>query len=259
MDFRALNDLIISDKYPLPCISDIFDALKGSRFFTSLDLKSAYHRFPVLEEHQHKTAFTWNDVQYKFLRAPFGLKNLPSQFQRVIHFIFQDCLFVKTFIDDAIIFSVNWNDHIKHVRIAIQKLNEAKLILNIPKCHFFKSSLLLLGFHINEYGHAIDYDHVSKIKDWPIPTTGKQMQAFLGFVNYFREHIPIMSTLTAPLDILRSQTKIPPKFWTNKCQQSFNKLKEILFAAPILGYPRFDLQFYIPTDASQVGIGAVLY
>ena len=88
MDFRALNDLISCDKYPLPLISDIFDALKGSKYFTSLDLKSAYHRFPVLAEHQHKTAFTWNDVQYKFLRAPFGLKNLPSQFQRVIHFVF---------------------------------------------------------------------------------------------------------------------------------------------------------------------------
>jgi transposase InsO family protein len=259
MDFRALNDLIEADKYPLPLIHDIFESLKGSNYFTSLDLESAYHRFPVLEGHQHKTAFTWNDIQYKFLRAPFGLKNLPSQFQRVINFIFQDCPFIKTFIDDAIVFSKDLKTHIIHVKIAISKLNKANLILNIPKCHFFKKSLLLLGFRVNSYGHAIDTNHICKIVDWKIPSTGKQIQSFLGFVNYFREHIPMVSKITAPLDELRSKSKIYSSDWNNNCQTSFRKLKEILFAAPILSYPDFNSPFFIGTDASAVGIGAVLY
>jgi hypothetical protein len=259
MDFRALNDLIISDKYPLPLIHDIFESLKGSKYFTSLDLKSAYHRFPVFPEHQHKTAFTWNNVQYKFLRAPFGLKNLPSQFQHVIHYIFKDCNFVQTFIDDAIIFSPTWELHIKHVKIAINILNKYKLILNIPKCHFFKTSLLLLGFRIDAYGHSIDPDHMNKSINWPIPTTGKQIQAFLGFVNYFREHIPMISKLTAPLDKLRSNIKITPIEWTTEQQDAFETLKKILFDAPSLSYPDFSLPFFIATDASNVGIGAVIY
>ena len=152
MDFRSLNDLISSDKYPLPLISDIFDALKGSKYFTSLDLKSAYHRFPVLEEHQHKTASTWNDVQYKFLRASFGLKNLPSQFQRVVHFVFQDCPFVRTFIDDAIIFSPDWDTHVQNVKQAITRLNEAKLILNVPKCHFSRPHFCCWDFVLTSTG-----------------------------------------------------------------------------------------------------------
>ena len=259
MDFRALNDLITSDKYPLPLISDIFEALNGSKYFTSLDLKSAYHRFPVLDEHQHKTAFTWNDIQYKFLRAPFGLKNLPSQFQRVIHFVFQDCPFVRTFIDDAIVFSSGWESHVQHVRQAIARLNEARLILNVEKCHFFQTSLLLLGFHIDSYGHSVDHEHAKKTVDWPVPTTGKQIQAFLGFVNYFREHIPMVSKITAPLDKLRTLQKIRPSGWTEDCQQAFDNLKSILFAAPALAYPDFKQPFFIATDASGVGIGAVLY
>ena len=259
MDFRALNDLITSDKYPLPLISDIFETLKGSKYFTSLDLKSAYHRFPVLAEHQHKTAFTWNDVQYKFLRAPFGLKNLPSQFQRVIHFVFQGCPFVRTFIDDAIVFSPDWESHVQHVKQAIARLNEARLILNVPKCHVFQTSLLLLGFRIDAYGHSIDHEHAKKAVDWPVPTTGKQVQAYLGFVNYFREHIPMVSKLTAPLDKLRTLKRITPSEWTADCQQAFNKLKSILFAAPALAYPDFSQPFFVATDASGVGIGAVLY
>jgi hypothetical protein len=81
-------------------------------------------------------------------------------------------------------------------------LNQAKLILNVPKCHLFKTSLVLLGFTVNEYGHAVDPEHSKKAINWPIPTTGKQIQAFLGFINYFREHIPMISRITAPLDEL---------------------------------------------------------
>ena len=259
MDYRELNALTESDKYPLPLISDIFEALRGSRYFTALDLKSAYHRFPVLKEHQHKTAFTWNDVQYKFLRAPFGLKNLPSQFQRVIHYVFQDCPFVRAFIDDAIVFSPDWDTHVKHVKAAIQRLNDAKLILNVEKCHFFKTSLVLLGFRVDAYGHSIDTEHIRRASNWPQPSTGRQVQAFLGFVNYFREHLPMASKLTAPLDTLRNLKRITAPDWTLDCQQSFDKLKEILFYGPALAYPDFNNTFLVATDASKTGIGAVLY
>ena len=259
MDFRELNKLVIADRYPLPLISDIFDALKGAKYFTSLDLLSAYHRFPVLAEHQHKTAFTWNDVQYKFLRAPFGLKNLPSQFQRVIHYVFQDCSFVRTFIDDAIVFSSDWDSHVQHVKEAIKRLNDAMLILNIEKCHFFKTSLRLLGFRIDTYDHSIDPDQAEKTVEWPIPRTGKQIQAYLGFVNYFREHIPTIHKLTAPLDRLRNTKRICTSEWAPECQNSFDKLKDILFAAPPLAFPDSNIPFLVATDASNTGIGAVLY
>ena len=259
MDFRALNALIECDKYPLPLISDIFEALRGSRYFTALDLRSAYHRFPVLQEHQHKTAFTWNDIQYQFLRAPFGLKTLPSQFQRVIHFVFQDCPFVRTFIDDAIVFSPDWESHVQHVKMAIQCLNRAKLILNVDKCHFFKTSLILLGFRIDAYGHSIDKERIRKVTDWPVPTKGKQVQAFLGFVNYFREHLPLVSKLTAPLDSMRNEKIIDKYMWTPECQDAFDRLKEVLFHGQTLAYPDFGTPFCVATDASNTGIGAVLY
>jgi hypothetical protein len=121
-DFRPLNALLPDDTFPLPRISDIFKALAGAVIFTTLDLKAAYNRFLIAPEDRHKTCFTWQDMQYVFARAPFGLKTLPSIFQRVIQIIIADIPFARAYIDDVIVFSQNLDEHADHVRQVVQAL-----------------------------------------------------------------------------------------------------------------------------------------
>jgi putative transposase len=135
-DFRPLNELLPNDAWPLPLISDIFEALAGAQVFSTLDLHQAYHRFPIAVGDRYKTAFTWNGVQYQFRGAPFGLKTLPSHFQRVMTLLFHDLEYVRVFIDDIVVFSKAWSDHAAHLKEVIRRLNQAKLILNVSKCHF---------------------------------------------------------------------------------------------------------------------------
>jgi len=258
LDFRPLNEILPNDCFPLPKISDIFESLAGAQYFSTLDLKSAYHRLPIHPDDQHKTAFTWNNIQYIFKRAPFGIKTLPAKFQRIITMLFQDLKYALPYLDDIVVFSKTLEEHLNQLKIVIGRLNDAKLILNIPKCKFVHLEVKLLGFIINKFGHRIDDSQIADVESWPIPTSKKQIQHYLGFFNYFREHVPMMSTLTAPLDTLRNCDNVP-KNWTASCDDAFNKLKHILKDCPILSFYDPSLELYIATDASNVGIGAALF
>ena len=185
LDPRHINRLLPDDRYPLPLIRDIYDSLRGSNIFTTLDLKSAFHRFQIYEADRHKTTFTHNGVQYMFQGCPFGLKPLSAKFQRVMAIIFHDLPFIQTFVDDIIVSSKSMDEHITHVQTAIQKLTEVNLILNPHKCHFAQQSVYLLGFCVSRTGIRLDERKLTNIQDWPIPTTGQQVQSFLGLVNYW--------------------------------------------------------------------------
>src|SRR5262249_52338179 len=148
--------------------------------FTTLDLQSAFNRFPIHEADQHKTAFTWKDAQYVFARAPFGLKSLPSKFQRVIHLITKDLPFVRAFMDDLVVFSTSVDEHTSHDCQVINALNKARLILNVPKCHSLQKEIKLLGFLVNQHGHSIDPQRLNIINSWGPPQSIKELQHFLG-------------------------------------------------------------------------------
>lgn len=258
LDPRPLNLLLEDDRFPIPCIRDIFGALTGAQIFTTLDLKAAYHRFQIHPEDQHKTAFTWNNVQWMFQGAPFGLKVLTSKFQRVMGIVLGGLSYVLMFVDDIIVFSQHIEDHAMHVIDVIRRLTKAGLILNPDKCNFARLQLLLLGFVVSKYGHQIDPNKLVNIKDWQPPTTSKQVQHYLGVFNYFREHVPLMSTLTASMDALRNASNVSA-VWKQEHQEAFDALKTLLPQLPPLAYPDFAKPFFVATDASNVGVGAVLY
>src|SRR5581483_11698862 len=142
------------------------------------------HRFPIAVGDRHKTAFTWDGTQYQFRAAPFGLKTLPSQFQRVMSVLLHGLDFVRVYIDDVVVFSASRDDHAAHLKEVLRRLNDAKLILNIGKCQFARLEVNLLGFRVNPYGRTIDSTQLANLADWPVPTTAKQLRSFLGFVNY---------------------------------------------------------------------------
>ncbi|SAM02503.1 hypothetical protein [Absidia glauca] len=258
LDPRHINNLLPDDKFPIPLIREIFEKLKNSRVFTTLDLKNAFHRFQIDPKDQHKTTFTHRDEQLMFQGCPFGLKPLSSKFQRVTSLILKDMNYATSFIDDIVVFSQDMHQHAKHVKAVIDKLTEVKLILNSDKCHFAQRSVNLLGFCVSEKGLTLDTRKVSNVQNWPRPQTGNDVEKFLGVINYFRDHIPMISSITAPLDKLRKKKSLA-KDWTDLCETAFQKLKIILTRTPILKYPQVNEPYYVATDASNDGIGAVLF
>ncbi|KAJ8651910.1 hypothetical protein O0I10_012518 [Lichtheimia ornata] len=134
LDPRLINEHLTDDKHRIPLITEIFDQLAGSKVYTTLDLASAFHRFPIKPEDRHKTAFTAPDgMRYMFKGCPFGLKPISSKFQRVMDKLFRDLPYVTTFVDDIIVFSKSKRDHVQHVTIVIDRLTEANLILQLKK------------------------------------------------------------------------------------------------------------------------------
>ncbi|SAL98522.1 hypothetical protein [Absidia glauca] len=258
LDPRHINLLLPNDRFPLPLIKDIFETLKGATVFTTLDLQNAFHRFQIAPADQHKTTFTHRGTQYMFQGCPFGLKPLSSKFQRVTNMILEDMPFATSFIDDIVVYSANINDHAKHVQQVINKLTSVNLILNPDKCHFAQQSVYLLGFCVSVKGLSLDTRKVTNVQKWPTPKTGNDIERFLGVINYFRDHIPKVSTLTAPLDRLRKEKKLGNK-WTPVCDTVFIKLKYVLTCTTVLKHPNLQLPFNVATDASNTGIGAVLF
>jgi len=257
LDPRPLNKLLPEDNHPVPLISDILQQIGGHAIYSTIDLTQAYHRLPITEEHQSLTAFMHRGTQYMFRRAPFGLKPLSSIFQRGMTRILGDLPFVLIFIDDIVIFSKTREEHAEQVKCVIDRLTKAKLIINKEKSHFFATQIILLGFVIDLQGKRVDPTKIANIHEWVPPTTGTQVQSVMGTFNFFREYIPLISTLAAPLDKYRTATK---PFKLNQDElDCFNALKMLLANAPILYFPDFAELFYVATDASNVGIGAVLY
>lgn len=259
LDPRHINKHLPDDVYPLPLIKDIFESMHGSTVFTTLDLKSAFHRFKIHPDDQHKTTFTHRGRQYMFQGAPFGLKPLSAKFQRVMHTIFHGLPYVNTFIDDVVVYSPDLHSHTTHVITAIQRLTDANLILNPKKCHWAQTAVYLLGFCISNHGYDLDHRKVCNVLEWSRPTSGHGVQKFLGIVNYFRAHLPNAAAMTAPLDALRNKEAITDKDWTPLHEKHFLLIKQQLQMNTILHYPDPNLPFYVATDASNYGIGAALY
>lgn len=258
LDPRELNNNLEEiDRFPLPLITDIIDKAAGHKYFTTIDLSQAYHRMPIDEESRKYTAFTYEGKQYVFAKAPFGLSPLVSHFQRGITKILGGLVHCSPYLDDCFIYGDTIEECQEQSAEVIKRLTAAGLIINRSKCNFLRSRISLLGFIIDRNGKSLDKNKLANIHTWAPPTNGKMIQRYLGMFNFFREFIPCYSTLTAPLDRLRN---VKYSFTLNKLEQScFDSLKELLQNAPILCFPDFHLPFYVATDASNLGLGAVLY
>ncbi|SAL96072.1 hypothetical protein [Absidia glauca] len=177
----------------------------------------------------------------------------------IVPIILKDIDHATSFIDDIVVFSQDINEHATHVQSVIEKLTELFLILNPDKCHFAQRSVNLLGFCVSDQGLTLDTRKVTNVQSWPRPQTGNEIEKFLGVINYFRNHIPMISNLTAPLDKLRKHKSLKND-WDDLCETAFvEKLKRILTCTPVLKYPKVNEPYYVATDASDVGIGAVLF
>ena len=263
-DFRALNKITKGDGYIFPWIEDILDTLAGAKIFSKMDAKSGYHQIDMKESDKEKTAFSCKLGTFEYNKMPFGLKNAPATFQRVMDNAFRDYLwkFVVVYMDDIIVFSQNEQEHSQHLRLVKQKLEEIKLVLNLEKCQYFRREIEVLGHWITEKGVSITPSRIKAIQNLKLPTTKTELQSFLGLINFCRKFIKNMSQLCSPLfKLIREDISggdFKNKVTNMEYKELFQRIKEETCKGTVLTLPTRQGKFIVTTDASGIGVGAVL-
>ena len=202
------------------------------------------------------TAFSTPDGHFEFTRLPFGLKNAPADFSRIMYQILGQLPFVKIYLDDVTIHSDTFENHLQHIDAVLQNLRIVNLKINGDKCKWFRKQLKLLGHIISGKAIEMDPTKLEAVRNMKPPTTVKQLQQFLGLCNYYRRFVRAYADITAPLNqLLKKANKWQ---WTTAEQNAFNHMKNRLTSAPILRQPKLDQPFVLFTDASSLALGAIL-
>lgn len=249
-DYRKLNAVTVQDPYPMPRIDDLIEEIGGSRFLTKIDLLKGYYQVPQTEEARATSAFITPDGLYEYCVMPFGMRNSGSTFQRLANWLVSG-------LDNIVVYSDNWAHHLHCVRALMKRLSTARLTINLKKCEFGKPNLTYLGHRVGVDGISPLQAKVRDIMEFPAPATRKGVRRFLGMIGFYRHFCCNFAQVATPLNDLISEKR---KFkWTEECQRAFEALKAILSAAPVLRAPDFTKPFVIAVDASDCGIGSVLY
>lgn len=259
IDYRKLNENTIEDKYPLPRIDEILDNLGRCTYFTTLDLAQGFHQIEMHPDSIEKTAFTVNNGHYEYVRMPFGLRNAPSTFQRVMDNVLREHLHRICFVymDDIVIFSKSLQEHMTHIKSIFSKLREFNLKVQLDKSEFACKSVAFLGHIITDKGIKPNPSKIEAIQKFPIPKNIKEIKSFLGLVGYYRRFISNFAKIVQPMTkCLKKGTKIETN--NPEYQSAFQKCKQIITNAPVLQYPDFNKPFCLTTDASNVALGGVL-
>ena len=259
VDFRQLNAATVKDAHPLPRIDDLLDALHGAKWFSTLDLKSGYWQVPITEQDKAKTTFRTSSGQlFEFNQVPFGLCNAPATFSRLMDRVlaglhWETCLF---YLDDIIVFSSTWEEHLARLREVFERLRHAKLILWAAKCTFATKEVSYLGHRVTEEGLLPDPLLLAAIREIPPPKTATEVLSFLVLVGYYRRYVKGFAAIAAPLHALTWKDAV--FHWSEDCHTAFDQLKTLLTTSLITAFPDFSQAFRLYTDASTSGLGAIL-
>ncbi len=259
VDYRALNKLTIKNKYPLPRVDELLDRLHGAKFFSKIDLRSGYHQVRIVEGDVLKTAFRTRYGHFEYLVLPFGLTNAPATFMHLMQQIYRPYLdeFVLVFLDDILVYSKTEDEHLKHVKLVLDKLRENQLYARSSKCAFFKQRIDFLGYVVTKNGITMDASKVTAIVDWPSPLRNQRdVRSFMGLAGYYRRFVKGFSQIGSPLtELLKNDVEFK---WSNEQQEAFEKLKKAITSAPILISPDPSKPYVVTTDASGFAAGAIL-
>ncbi|KAI2644234.1 Transposon Tf2-6 polyprotein [Labeo rohita] len=259
IDYRSLNEVTVKYRYPLPLVPPALEQLRSAKYYTKLDLRSAYNLIRIREGDEWKTAFSTTSGHYEYRVMPFGLANSPSYFQAFVNDVFRDMLnrWVIVYIDDILIFSNSYPEHIHHVRAVLKRLIHHQLYAKEEKCQFHQEKISFLGYVISPAGVAMDETKVNAVRNWPQPKTLKELQRFLGFSNFYRRFIRNFSTVAAPLTsmVKKGSARLS---WSPEALHAFHDLRQRFSSAPVLKHPDPQLPFLVEVDASSTGVGAIL-
>jgi len=258
IDFRALNEKTLGDAYPLPNITDILDQLGSAKYFSVFDLASGFHQIPMCGSDAQKTAFSTPFGHYEFKRMPFGLKNAPATFQRLMDRVLSGLqgttLFV--YLDDIVIYARSLQEHERKFNQLAERLRKANLRLQPDKCEFLRREVTYLGHVIREDGVKPDPKKIEAVSKFPRPKNAKNIKQFLGLAGYYRRFIPNFSKTAKPLTALLKKDE--PFEWKQPQEDAFASLRDSLCTEPLLQHPDFTQPFILTTDASGHAIGGIL-
>lgn len=258
-DYRKLNDMTIKNSYPLPLISDIISKLKGAKYFTKLDVRWGYNNVRIKKGHEWKAAFRTNRGLFEPLVMFFGLTNSPATFQTMMNEIFSDLIdegVVIVFIDDILIFTRDLHHHREVVKRVLEILERNDLYLKAEKCEFEKEKIEYLGLIISQDKIEMDPVKIEGVAKWPEPTNVKEVQSFLGFVNFYRRFIQDFANIARPLHELTRKNVVWR--WSSRQKEAFEALKHKVTSSPILIFPDDHKPYKLEADSSNYATGAVL-
>ena len=234
VDYWGLNHITQKDRYPIPLVSDLLDAPRKAWIYSKIDLRSAYHLVCIAQGNKWKTSFRTHYGSYEWLVMSFGLSNAPSAFQRFMNEIFSDLLdiCIVIYLNNSLIYSDNLEEHKDHSKEVLEWLQRHKLYTSSMKCSFHQHKVEFLGFILSPGELQMDPKKVQTIMEWPTLCWVRDIQAFLGFANFYRQFIEGYSELILPLTCLTKKNE--PWAWTNCCRVAFDSLKTAFSTAPLL-------------------------
>jgi hypothetical protein len=258
VDCRAISNITIRYRYPIPHLDDMLDELSGAIIFTKIDLRSGYHQIRMKLGDEWKTTFKTKFGLYEWLVMPFGLTNAPSTFMRVMNEVMMPFigLFVVVYFDDILIYNKSIEEHLEHLSVVFDALRATQLFANIEKCIFCTRHVSFLCYVVTPQGIEVDSSKIAAIREWPTPTTVSQIRSFLGLAGFYHRFVRDFSSIAAPLHQLTK--KDVPFAWSDSQEVAFSTLKDKLTQAPLLQLPDFNKVFELECDASGIGLGAVL-
>ena len=259
VDYRKLNGASLSDAYPMPRIDELIDRLGHARYITTLDLTRGYWQVPLAESAKSKTAFATPFGLFQFNVMPFGLQGAPATFQRMMDRMIRGMEeFAASYIDDLVVYSRTWEEHLSHIRQVLQRLRDAGLTAKARKCQFGMEQCLYLGHLVGSGTIRPEPSKVEAISTFTTPRTKREVRTFLGLAGYYRKFIPDFATIAAPLTDLTRKNAPNLVSWSPACDSAFTELKGRMCSSPVLRSPDFTKPFLVQTDAYERGVGAVL-
>ena len=262
-DFRYLNAVTIRDAYPIPRIDESLSKLVDAKFFTTLDLGSAFWQVPLRKQDREKTGFARELGLFQWKRMPFGLCNATATFQRLMAQALTSVTkkygnLIMCYVDDVVIATPTLEDHIERLEEVFSCMKQAGLKCKPSKCEILRDSIKYLGRLVDKHGVRPDPEAVDAVLTWKAPKTDTQLMSFLGFANYYREFSKGYTDKIYPMQrLMRNKGK---RFtWTDEAQVSFENIKRELCEAPVLGMPTEKGMFVLDTDASVVAISGILH
>jgi len=258
-DYRALNTVTVKNRYPLPLISELVSQLQGAKYFTKLNVCWGFNNVCIKPRDEWKVAFRTNRGLFEPLVMFFGMTNSPATFQTMMNDVFRTVIaegIVIVYLDDILIFTRTEEEHEQVVWRVLEILAEHKLFLHPEKCEFHWQQIEYLGLVISENKVTMDPVKVAEVREWPILENRTDVQAFVGFINFYCHFIQDFSTIARSLfDLTRSNQAWN---WGTKEQEAFERLKMVVTTTPILASPQDSEPFHMEADSSDFASGAVL-
>ena len=257
IDYRKVNAVTKPDNFPLPRVIDCLDKIGKAQYISKIDLLKGYWQVPLTSRARKVSAFVTPSGSFECLVMPFGMHNAASTFQRLMCQLLNNIEGCVVYLDDLVIYSNTWEQHLIILNKVLEALSNANLVLNLRKCEFCKAQITYLGHQIGLGMICPKESNVKTIINFPMPQNKKQAMRFIGMVGYFRRFVPNFSDIAAPITSLFKKTTTFN--FDDNCIKAFNKLKSVMTNKPILVTPDFALPFKLAVDASDLGAGSVLF